>query len=236
MVTPTGLPLGCSIWRFPPCARLQWLSNKRGSSLDLWPLVLRILHITSRGMFGRSASRHTSIRVGGARGCGLWWLTERWWRFCLIESCNKLCHALDKLYRLISKTNITCCSTCLQRHLHCHHKQFAHKPLVLQFHIWSAISSIWKVRFQQFKHFSIADNELYHMVHSTQKYFSTQIYRFFALVPWINIHVLAYFWVRTNYCAEHIIWKSSFQATEKCSNCWNWTFQTEVMAQNRHYF
>ena len=30
---------------------------------------------------------------------------------------------------------------------------------------------------------------------------------------------------------KHTMWKSSLIATEKCMNCWNWTFQTEVMAK-----
>ena len=63
----------------------------------------------------------------------------------------------------------------------------------LRLYIRLAITSFEKVRFQQFQHFSVAINVLFHMVHLTQKCFSTQIWPFFALVPWINIHVLAYF-------------------------------------------
>ena len=44
----------------------------------------------------------------------------------------------------------------------------------MQFHIQSAITSVWKVQFQQFKHFSMAYNELVHMEHFTQKKFSAQ--------------------------------------------------------------
>ena len=62
-----------------------------------------------------------------------------------------------------------------------------------QLHILLAITSVWKVRFQQFKHFSVACDELFHMVRLTQKCFPTQIWSFFALVPWINIHEMAYF-------------------------------------------
>ena len=60
--------------------------------------------------------------------------------------------------------------------------------MVMHIPIESAISSVWKVQFQQFKHFSVAYNELFHMVCLTQNCFSTQIWPFFALVPWINIH------------------------------------------------
>ena len=97
------------------------------------------------------------------------------------------------------------------------------------FHIWLAITSIWKVQFQEFKHFSVACNELFHMVRLTQKYFSTQIWSFFLIVPWINIHENGLFWVGNYFCVELTIWKSSLLATGKCSNCWNLTFQTEVM-------
>ena len=37
-----------------------------------------------------------------------------------------------------------------------------------------AITSIWKVQCQQFEHFSVANNELFHMVWSTQKLIYTQ--------------------------------------------------------------
>ena len=37
-----------------------------------------------------------------------------------------------------------------------------------------AISPVWKFQFQQFKHFSIACNELFHMAHLNQKRFSAQ--------------------------------------------------------------
>ena len=46
------------------------------------------------------------------------------------------------------------------------------KLLDMWFHIAIAITSVWKVQFQQFKHFSVACNELFHMVHLTQKMFS----------------------------------------------------------------
>ena len=36
--------------------------------------------------------------------------------------------------------------------------------------------------------------------------------------------------LENNFWVEHTIWKSSLLATLKCSNCWYWTFQTEVMA------
>ena len=49
-----------------------------------------------------------------------------------------------------------------------------------------AITSVWKLQFQQFKHFSVACNRLLHMAHLNQKCFSTQI---FMIVRWINIHV-----------------------------------------------
>ena len=38
-----------------------------------------------------------------------------------------------------------------------------------------AITSVWKVQFQEFDHFSVVCNELFHIVHLTQKCFSTQI-------------------------------------------------------------
>ena len=60
-------------------------------------------------------------------------------------------------------------------------------------HIQLAITSVWIVRFQQFTHFYLACNVLFHMVYLTQKCFSNQIWSFFALVPWINIHEMAYF-------------------------------------------
>ena len=37
-----------------------------------------------------------------------------------------------------------------------------------------AITLVWKVQFQQFKHFSIACSKLFLMVHLNQKCFSTQ--------------------------------------------------------------
>ena len=63
----------------------------------------------------------------------------------------------------------------------------------MQFHIQLAISSVWKVRFQQFKHFSVACNDLFHMVHLIHKWFFTQIWPFFPFGPWINIQEMAYF-------------------------------------------
>ena len=56
------------------------------------------------------------------------------------------------------------------------------------FHIRLDISSVSKVRFQQFKHFPVACNVLFHTVCLTQIFFPTQIWTFFALIPWINIH------------------------------------------------
>ena len=57
-------------------------------------------------------------------------------------------------------------------------------PLEMQFYITflSAIISVWMVQSQQFKHLSVAYNELFHMVHLTQKCFSTQIWSFFLIV------------------------------------------------------
>ena len=64
------------------------------------------------------------------------------------------------------------------------------KSVGFQFHIRLAITSVWKVKFQQFKHFSVANNEFFHMVHLTQNYFSTQIWPKIALVPWIIISMI----------------------------------------------
>ena len=53
-------------------------------------------------------------------------------------------------------------------------------------------SKLWLIMrnrmLQQFKHFSIACSKLFHMVHLNQKCFSTQIWTFIVIVPWINIH------------------------------------------------
>ena len=46
---------------------------------------------------------------------------------------------------------------------------------LMLFHILIAITSVWNVQFQQFKHLLVACNELFHLIHLTQKYFSTQI-------------------------------------------------------------
>ena len=53
------------------------------------------------------------------------------------------------------------------------------------------------------KHFPVAYNELFHMVHLTQRCISTQIWPFFALVPWINIHEMDYFEYKIFFCIEH---------------------------------
>ena len=47
-----------------------------------------------------------------------------------------------------------------------------------------AITSVWKVQFLQSKHFSVANNELFHKVCLTQKKLPTQIWPFFVLVPY----------------------------------------------------
>ena len=39
------------------------------------------------------------------------------------------------------------------------------------FHVRLAITSVWKVQFQHFQHFSVANNELFHTVCSTQNIF-----------------------------------------------------------------
>ena len=50
-------------------------------------------------------------------------------------------------------------------------------------------------------------------------------------VAWILIHrTIMKIWVEKHFWFKCTIWKSPLQATEKCLNCWNWTFQTEVMA------
>ena len=69
------------------------------------------------------------------------------------------------------------------------------QPLVFSQNVSQSIRHNFSLEgpIQQFKHFSVANNELFHMVHLTQKYFSTQILQFFALVPWINIHETANF-------------------------------------------
>ena len=43
------------------------------------------------------------------------------------------------------------------------------------FHIRLGVTSVWKVQFQQSRHFSVVCNELFHMVCLAQKCFSTQI-------------------------------------------------------------
>ena len=50
-------------------------------------------------------------------------------------------------------------------------------------YIQLVITSVWKVQFQHLKHFSVANNDLFHMVHLIEKYFSNQILQFLALVP-----------------------------------------------------
>ena len=76
------------------------------------------------------------------------------------------------------------------------------------FQIRPAITSIWKVQFQQFIHFSVAYKELFHMICSTQKKF---LGHFFVIVPWISIHVNGlenHFQIRP---AITSIWKIQFQ-------------------------
>ena len=64
------------------------------------------------------------------------------------------------------------------------------KPLFQASTSLSAIKFVWKVQFQQFidKHFSIACSKPFLMVHLNQECFSTQIWTFIVIVPWINIH------------------------------------------------
>ena len=108
------------------------------------------------------------------------------------------------------------------------------KSLEMQFscsnthvYVHVAITSVLKIRFQQFKHFSVAFNELFHMVHLPKKKLSTQIWLFFMLALWIYANVLL--WVENHFCVEHTMWKSSLLAVYKCSNCWksvipNWSY------------
>ena len=56
--------------------------------------------------------------------------------------------------------------------------------LEIQKFVRSAKTSVWKVRFQQLKHFPVANNELFHTVPSKQKLFSTQN----GLLAWILIY------------------------------------------------
>ena len=53
------------------------------------------------------------------------------------------------------------------------------------FQVRLTITSVWKVQFQQFKHFSVACSELFHMARLNQKCFSTQ--KLFKLFAWILI-------------------------------------------------
>ena len=48
-------------------------------------------------------------------------------------------------------------------------------PLVHDFQARLAITLVWKVQLQQFKHFYIACSKLFHMVRLNQECFSTQI-------------------------------------------------------------
>ena len=55
--------------------------------------------------------------------------------------------------------------------------------------LFKFITLVWKVQFQQFKHFSIACTKFFLMVHLNQKVFfhsNLDVYR--VIVPWINIH------------------------------------------------
>ena len=40
--------------------------------------------------------------------------------------------------------------------------------------VWLAVTSVWKVHFQQFEHYSVANSKLFQMVCSKQKFVSTQ--------------------------------------------------------------
>ena len=54
--------------------------------------------------------------------------------------------------------------------------------------LFKFITLVWKVQFQQFKHFYIACSKLFLMVHLNQKCFSIKILTFIVIVSWINIH------------------------------------------------
>ena len=49
-----------------------------------------------------------------------------------------------------------------------------HCNLYKTFQVQSAIPSVWKVQFQQFERFSVANIELFHVVCSTRKFCFTQ--------------------------------------------------------------
>ena len=91
-----------------------------------------------------------------------------------------------------------------------------------------AITLVWKVQIQQFEHFSVANNELFHMVCSTHQLFSTQNSWIMDTNPWYECEN-DQIWVEKHFGVKCTMWKSSLKATEKCSNCWNRTFQTETM-------
>ena len=54
--------------------------------------------------------------------------------------------------------------------------------------LFKFITLVWKVQFQQFKHFYIACSKPFRMVHLNQKCFSIKILTFIVIVSWINIH------------------------------------------------
>ena len=49
---------------------------------------------------------------------------------------------------------------------------------------FKAITSVWKVHFKQFEHFSVANSDLFQMVCSTQKIVSAQNSRIMDINPW----------------------------------------------------
>ena len=61
------------------------------------------------------------------------------------------------------------CSSTHLEHRHHHLDQDYKSVGVGDNNIQFVITSVWKVQFQQFKYFSLANNELFHMVHLTQK-------------------------------------------------------------------
>ena len=74
-----------------------------------------------------------------------------------------------------------------------------------------AITLVWKVQFQQFKHFSIACSKLFLLVHLNQKCFSTQIWTFIVIVSWINIHANGSLRFVQVQLAITLVWKVQFQ-------------------------
>ena len=96
------------------------------------------------------------------------------------------------------------------------------------FRVQSAIPSVWKVQFQQFERFSLANIELFHVVCSTRNFVLLKIGHFMD----INHAKNGGTWVEHFLGAKCTMWKSSLLATEKCLNYWNWTLQTEVIGNS----